>query len=321
MFYFKKEPELEVDPESELEDEIEEPELEEDDFEMKKPAARRSHLEEAMSNLSLSARKGSQAARGAEAKPYGVMHSYPFIIYTFFRGGRLRARVDFLVHPMKQDSFLPKVLPDGKSLSLTTKLPHIFHDAERVKLAKVGIDRMFSDDNHEHTAFTEVADQLHAEMGLEDMDDEEISSPPVLVELPFVCEEEIVDWEVLFLPNNDGPDGFPPHVSFFHAILSVELVSVEKKTQKKKGSARMIGAASPPPTVKNEATKPPPPTTPHSSMSKKKKNPSLFNPSLSAVKSNQNHQQGNHEEEFANLNFPVLPPYEEETTQNTTSDY
>ena len=212
----------------------------------RKPSASRSGLSEAMMGLSINGSGRKRAARGAHNDTlafqcFSIMFTYPYLIYKFFRGGRLKARVNFLVPSMNEESFIPKVTEDGKHLSLQTLIPDAFHDPGRVNMAKVGIDNMFNNDTHEHTSFTEAVDQLHVATGHED-GDQPIQSPEQIVPLPFVCEREISGWEVLFVPNDNKPDGFPENVAFYHAILSVELVSIEKKTMKKKGSACIIGS-------------------------------------------------------------------------------
>ena len=291
---------------------LEEPSDEEDIMSSKKPSS----LSSAMRDLSIGGggvRK--RVARGAQAmyQCFGMAMVYPFIIYNFIKFGRLRVRVDFMVHLMKEDSFIPSVSEDGRTLFLTTLLPHIFHDVERVNMAKAGVDTSFSENVHEATAFAESADVLRAAAGIEDTDDPEASCITQEVTLPCVCERQIVDWELQFVPNQDSPDGFPANMQFYHTILSVYLVSIERKTQKKRGTARIIGASPPPfvpPRVHSRRHFPSPLTPPGRTAS--------GDASVASAPPRQQSTFG--KDPLEGIHFPTFPLYHEEATHAVTEE-
>ena len=124
----------------------------------KPSASRNSGLLQAMMGLLINGSGRKRAAHGAHNDTlafhcFRIMFTYPYLIYNFSSGGRLKAHVDFLVPSMNEESFIPKVTKDGQHLSIQTLIPDAFHDPGHVNMAKVGIDNMLSNNTHEHTLF------------------------------------------------------------------------------------------------------------------------------------------------------------------------
>jgi hypothetical protein len=179
-------------------------------------------------------------------KPFNMSYQHPFMMYSYIEDGCKRVALDFLVPPMAQKNFISKVTSGGMEVQLTTIVPKFFVSCNRLMLAKV-LDEDFNEDTHRATSFEEASDKLTKSFGIEDLDDEDdvlnqIVGEPQRVKMPFKVEDDI-EWGVQAFVNDDPMlthDCNNNEQMFF--VVSIELVSVEKRKEKKKGTFNVIGS-------------------------------------------------------------------------------
>jgi hypothetical protein len=167
---------------------------------------------------------------------------FPFICYDYLSKGRRRVSVDFLIMTVSKDMVRPKMAANGLELHVGVAVPSFFADENRLMTSNDG-DPGFTEDTHKATAFKEAATKLHEHY--QSFDEEEIIGAVQRIKLPFKCEENIVDWEMLAFENEDTglTDGLGPPQFYF--VLSVDLVStIKPREKKKKGGFRVISSPS-----------------------------------------------------------------------------
>ena len=139
------------------------------------------------------------------------------------------------------------MIENGTKLELKTEVPHFFVNIER--LSKVNIDNNeFNKNTHKSTSFYKVTNKCKDNLKIKDESDK-IFGVPQIVDLPFTCEDEILDWGIHYHRNIDVPDEFYKNLGdddspiwqvdeyTYFGILSVELISIEKKRRKRKGKS------------------------------------------------------------------------------------
>ena len=129
-------------------------------------------------------------------------------------------------------------------LKFVLKFPFFY---SRARLEQANQDRTdFNENTHKSTAFDNVIDNCLRTNSYED-NGEKILSAPQVIELPFQCEDEILDWEVQYYPSwdlhgefykQDSEGQYVVNKQLYFGVMAVELVSVEKKKWHTKGKAR-----------------------------------------------------------------------------------
>ena len=181
----------------------------------------------------------------ASTTPFSLGVQFPYLLYSYKEDDRDRVTVDFLVVAQAQDAFRPVVPPGGTELHVGMALPKFFIDRTRLLEAKAG-DATFTINTNKATSFSAVVEKVEASAGItddnRDTESFELLSTPMKVKLPFVCEEEIVEWEMQAFQNNDVDftDACAGLQYFF--ILTVTLQSVVKKKERKAGGFRVIAS-------------------------------------------------------------------------------
>ena len=103
-------------------------------------------------------------------------------------------------------------------------------------------DDSFNEDTHKATALQEVVGRHTADLDIE----EPMMGAPMQVKLPFKCEEDIKEWEIIAYDNDDKFNKEVGANQYFF-VLAVNLVGVEKvKKVKKTGAFRNLGTKTPP---------------------------------------------------------------------------
>ena len=81
---------------------------------------------------------------------------------------------------------------------------------------------------------------------------DKVFGKPQIVDLLFMCEDEILDWEIQYHRNTNVPDEFYENVGdddnptwevdefTYFGLLSVELISIEEKKRQRKGKSRLF---------------------------------------------------------------------------------
>ena len=143
------------------------------------------NLSKTMSRLSTGGQKKSE---------FNMIFVYPEINFVYVENDTDHVQVEFLVQAMNMDHFQPRVSNDGLTLELRTEVPNFFYDSDRLVKSNEDVTT-FNKNSHKFTAMEKVLDSCKKHHDWEDYNDK-IWSPPQLVVLPFICEEEILEWEV-----------------------------------------------------------------------------------------------------------------------------
>jgi hypothetical protein len=96
----------------------------------------------------------------------------------------------------------------------------------------------FNEDTHYAQAHREQCEDIQAAFGLKNA----IIGKPMQIDMPFICEERIVDWEIQAYPNDLGDLTDDLGQQQFHALLVVFARKLRTK-RKTTGGFRVVGGA------------------------------------------------------------------------------
>ena len=148
--------------------------------------------------------------------------------------------VDFLVPTQAESNFKPAV-KNNNIFALVTLVPEVFTKKRRLIDAHAK-DAQVNTNAHKVTSFAETADAVEKDHTNPITDELELIGTPQEITLPFACEEEIVDWECQLHMSEENNCQEELDSNDHFNVLSVNLVSVEKKKKKKRGKTRVIGS-------------------------------------------------------------------------------
>lgn len=180
------------------------------------------------------------AGGAAQGSPFNMSFFFPHIMYTYMEDIRRMVTIDFLVIGQSKEKYRPKVVSDGGVFQLGMVIPPMFVDENRLMRA-FEHDTAFNEDTHQATALREIVGKHTGHLDIE----ENLMGTPMQIKLPFKCEMDIKEWEMIALDNDES---FTKEVGLqqYYFILSVTLIGVEKVKQvKKAGGFRMLGTGSP----------------------------------------------------------------------------
>jgi hypothetical protein len=163
--------------------------------------------------------------------------SFPFMIKTYYKNGKKACTVDFYVHTQDIEMFHIAVTNGGKVLQLGMVIPEWFGEEERMKATKKG-DNTVNENTNEVTAHEDCVQLVRKKYHGQD----EVIGEPQRVVLPFQCEEEIEDKNILiFFGDKEVSDGVG--LQQYASVLSIDILAAEKKiNKKKKGGFLIIGS-------------------------------------------------------------------------------
>jgi len=171
---------------------------------------------------------------------YSMSYTYPYLMHDYVMEDRRYCSIDFLVPTQAESNFKP-AMKNNNIFTLATLVPGVFIKKRRLLDAHAD-DAQVNTNAHKVTSFTETADAVEKDHTNPITDELELIGTPQEITLPFACEEEIIDWEcqLHMSEENDYQEELDTNVYF--NVLSVDLVSVEKKKKKKRGKTRVIGS-------------------------------------------------------------------------------
>ena len=161
----------------------------------------------------------------------------PFILTVYNDNLDQMVKVEVLVPTYPKEFFLPDLVSGGKKLEINIQAPPFFIDEGRVIASNAGVEG-FNKNTHQAQAFKDNCESIHASFGMKNT----IFGKPMEIEMPFDCEERIVDWEIQAYPNDLGTLTDDLGGEQFHAVLVVYARKLRTK-RKTHGGFRVIGAA------------------------------------------------------------------------------
>ncbi len=160
----------------------------------------------------------------------------PFVHYSYNEGLDQMIKVEVLVPILPKEYFIPDLRNDGQTLDILIQVPFKFIDEERV-LDSNSDKKDFNVNTYQAQAYKDMCEGIMAKFGKTNS----IFGKPMVIDLPFVCEQRIVEWEVQAYPNDLGTLTDDLGGQQFHAVLSVILRKLKTK-RKTTGGFRVIGA-------------------------------------------------------------------------------
>lgn len=181
-------------------------------------------------------------------KEFQIDQVLPHLMYSYVEDDRRRVVVDFAIPPTNKKCVKVEMAPGGQVLEVKMAVPSFF--LKKGRLMAAHLDKAnFTHNTHKATAFDELVTKIRKKHGKDEYDDEDgeeelIFGAPMKVKMPFPCEEEIVNWELQAFDMEDEDLLSEIGEMQYAFVLSVELVSVEKKKKKRKGGFRVVGSPS-----------------------------------------------------------------------------
>mmetsp|Transcript_23631 Transcript_23631/g.49062 ORF Transcript_23631/g.49062 Transcript_23631/m.49062 type:complete len:261 (-) Transcript_23631:72-854(-) len=232
----------------EAEEDSEEEEEEEEDLgeELAGLEAEKKEAEAAMDSLASGVSKMSlkkpSSNNGPPFKQFSMEMTVPFMMNDYVEDDRAEVSVDFLVPNLKNEMFRVKLL-NPSVLVLGICVPKEFVRMQRCLDANANGKSGFNKNSHKATSYGQVEEKVFEKYGFADEDN--LMGEPMLVKLPFPCDETTLEWETQVCNNEDTQLIDELGSELFHFVLNVEVKAEKKKrVVAKKGGFRRIGSPS-----------------------------------------------------------------------------
>jgi hypothetical protein len=181
-----------------------------------------------MQNLSISNKRSS--------KLFSMEFKLPYIMNTYNEGTDQMIKIDILVPCLPEEYFIPDVGNGGNVFELSIQVPGFFIDEERV-IKKNSSITGFNQNTHEAQSFKDVCEKIDTHYG---MTDKVYAEKPLSIDLPFTCEERLVDWEIQGYLNEEVADKFEDNAQY-HFVLQARLRKLKTK-RRTTGTFRLVDA-------------------------------------------------------------------------------
>lgn len=160
----------------------------------------------------------------------------PFILSTYNEDVDIMIKAQVLVPIYPKEYFIPDVGNGGMQLEIRLQVPSFFVDEARILESNAG-QAGFNVNTYQAQSFKDVCEQIDTHYG---MLNNIFGATPMIIALPFACEERLVDWEIQAYPNDLGTLTDDLGGQQFHACLSITLRK-HKTKRKTTGGFRVVG--------------------------------------------------------------------------------
>lgn len=223
----------EVDGEFESEEEVED-----DTMPKTTPSKKRTPIKRASTpdDENVLSSKMNRMSMNKPVKEFSMEWKLPFIMNTFNEGIDQMVKIDVFVPALPEEYFIPDVGSGGRTFELKVQMPSFFIHEERV-IKKNSQVEGFNQNTHEAQSFKDVCERIDTHFG---MTDKIFGDKPFTVDLPFVVEERIVEWEVQAYVNEDIEDKFEDESQTqYHFVLQAKMKKLATK-RRTAGKFRVI---------------------------------------------------------------------------------
>jgi hypothetical protein len=169
-------------------------------------------------------------------------YTFPWFSYEYMENSHNYITIDWVVPPMPKAFFRPRVQHGGKSLLLTTVIPSIFFNKDRLVIANSSGTISYSQNMNKATAFERVVRKFSEQHLEEDEAHDDYKANPQVVPLPYPVEQTITSWEVQAFPYQDN--AFLKDLSGdqqYVFVLSATLKKIEtRRSTRNKGIFRIF---------------------------------------------------------------------------------
>ncbi|KAG7369806.1 hypothetical protein IV203_027552 [Nitzschia inconspicua] len=158
--------------------------------------------------------------------PHNFNATFPFIISSYGEGDDEMCDIFFFVPTLPRECFKPDVINNGIAFTLSMRVPRFFFKGKRILLANHENPNF-----NENTAAAQAFKKLCGRIETGNVDIQSIYTKPQIVQLPFVCEERIVEFEIQIARNNLGNLTDLCGGVQFHVVLWAKLRKIREKTR------------------------------------------------------------------------------------------
>ena len=165
---------------------------------------------------------------------FSMDYVLPFMISTYNESNDQMATIEVLVPMLPQDSYLVDIVSAGRKVLVNIQVPPIFVDEVRVHQSNVDVDG-FNEDTYQAQAFKDRCENINATHRMKNI----IFGNLMHINLPFVCKERIVGWEILAFANDLGEVNQNLNAVQYHAVLAITVRKL-RSNLKKAGGFRVV---------------------------------------------------------------------------------
>lgn len=168
---------------------------------------------------------------------YSMEFKQPFILTTYNEGDDRMCTIHVIALTMPKENFIPEVVDVGKRLEIRMRVPGFFLDEGLIIELKSGV-KGFNKNTHQAQSFKSVCEAIDEQYGM--LARKPVFGHAMIIALPFVCEERVVEWEIQAYPNNMGDLTDDLGGQQFFACLTITLRMLKTK-RATTGNFRVIG--------------------------------------------------------------------------------
>jgi hypothetical protein len=149
----------------------------------------------------------------------------PYIISTYNESVDIICKVEVFVPTLPESYFILDVISAGTQLELRIQIPQFFTNEDRVMKGKGNVHG-FNINTHEAQAFKDVCEDIDAHFG---MVNHIFGDNPFVIDLPFPCEERVVEWGLQAYNNKFGNLKDKLKAKQYHGVLLIKLQQLKTK--------------------------------------------------------------------------------------------
>lgn len=164
---------------------------------------------------------------------YSMDFKLPFVISSFQKELDDFVKVEVFVPTLPIDFFNLDIVDDGKTLKLTVRMPSFFTDESRVLLVNEGVAG-FNQNTSEAQSYKTICERIASDFSLSP----NIFGKPMLIGLPFICDERIDNWGLQAYKNDEVEDEF--EADQYHMVLFV-VIRKQRSRRKVAGTFKIVG--------------------------------------------------------------------------------
>lgn len=180
----------------------------------------------------LSARMTDQMNLAAPA--FSMGYNMPFMHYVYNEGLDQMLKVEVFVPTFPKEYFVPDIVSGGLRLQIAIQVPAFFTDENRTLSSNQG--EGFNSNTYQAQAYKDRCDSIITSLAA---NTNTVFGPPMTIDMPFVCEARIVQWEVQAYSTEIGTLNDDLGHEQHHAVLIVVLRKLRTK-RKTAGGFRVV---------------------------------------------------------------------------------
>jgi hypothetical protein len=160
---------------------------------------------------------------------------FPYMLSIYNESVDIIVKIEVFTPLLPKDYFIPDVVAAGQRVEIRTRVPTFFYNEQRVIKSNT-TTQGFNENTHEAQAFKSVCDMVDAHYGLAN---HVYGDKPMVIKLPFTCEERILSWECQAFRNKCGDLQTQLDARQYHHVLTIKCMKLKTK-RRSEGAFRII---------------------------------------------------------------------------------